>query len=82
MYHFIPGAYVPITMEGNLVVDRVLASCYASCPHDLVHIVAAPIQWFPKVIKWLFGYDNGSLAYVSVALQLGSWLLADGTLNM
>ena len=25
-----PGAYAPITMEGNIVVDGVLASCYAS----------------------------------------------------
>ena len=69
-------------MEGNIIVDCVLASCYTSCHHDLVQIVPAPIQWFPEVIKWIFGDDNGSLAYVSDALQLGNWLLPDGTLCM
>ena len=82
MYYSILGAYVPLTMEGNLVVERILASCYASCHHDLVHIVGAPIQWFPEVIKWIFGDDNGSMAYVDVGLQLGNWLLPYGTQNM
>ena len=82
MYYFIPGTYVPLTMEGNIVVDRVLASCYASCHYDLVQIVAGPIQWFPEVIKWIFGDDNGSLAFINVALHFANWLVPDGTLNM
>ena len=28
------GAYVPLTMEGKIVVEGVLASCYASIHHE------------------------------------------------
>ena len=34
----IPGAFTPVTMEGNIIVDGVLTSCYASASHDLAHI--------------------------------------------
>ena len=44
-------------MEGNIVVDGVLASCYASCHHDLNHIGALPIQLFPKIMEWIFGEE-------------------------
>ena len=43
---YILGTYVPLTEEGNIVVDGVLASCYASFDHDLAHITMAPIQLF------------------------------------
>ena len=62
-------------MEENLVVDNVLASCYDSCPHDLNYIVMASTNWFPEVIEWLFGDDNGCLAFVGVLLELGNWAL-------
>ena len=78
----VPGAYVPLTVEGNLVVDGILASCYASCHHDLVHIAAVPVQWFPEVIEWLFGDDNKFLAYVNILNDLGNWVLSDEMLNM
>ena len=31
------GAYTPVTVEGNIAVDGVLASCYAFADHDLAH---------------------------------------------
>ena len=37
------GAYTPLTKEGNIVVDGVLASCYAFSNHDLAHTAMAPI---------------------------------------
>ena len=37
------GAFVPLTMKGNIVVDGVLASCYASFDHDLAHFVMTPM---------------------------------------
>ena len=72
---YILGAYVPLTEEGNIVFDGVLASCYASFDHDLAHITMAPIQWFPEIIEGIFGKEKGSLAYVNIAKELGRWLL-------
>ena len=33
------GAYVPLTEDGNILVDGVLASCYASFDHGLAHLI-------------------------------------------
>lgn len=62
-------------MEGNIVVDGVLASCYASTYHDIAHIVMMPIRWFPWVIKWIFGDDNGMLAFVNILEYVGRSVL-------
>ena len=59
-------------MEGTIVVDGVLASCYAFPNHDLAHIGMMPITWFPEVMQWLLGVEDG---YVKVAEMLGTWLL-------
>ena len=67
----ISGAYVPLTKEGNIVIDGVLASCYASFDHDLSHFATAPIQWFPKMIEWIFGDENGVSNFVQIAKYLG-----------
>ena len=45
-----PGAFVPLTVEGTIVVDGVLASCYASFDHDWAHLLTTPFRWLP----WLF----------------------------
>ena len=83
IYHLLifPGAYVPLTMEGNIIVDGVLASCYASFHHDLAHIAMTPIRWFPGVIEWIFGEKNGSSVYVDLVGDLGRWLLPHGLQN-
>ena len=69
------GAHVPLTMEGNIVVDGILASCYPSCDHDLAHIGMSPIQFFPTIMEWIFGEDNGSSTYVNIVNDLGEWVL-------
>ena len=57
-------------MEGNLMVDGVLASCYASFPdHYMAHFTMALIRWFPKLIHWIFGEDNESPVYVEITEQ-------------
>ena len=57
--------------EGNIVVDGVLASCYASGDHDFEHIMTAPVQWFPKIIEWIFGNDGERPSYINMADDLG-----------
>ena len=69
------GTYVPLTMEGNILVDNVLASCYASTYHDIAHIVLAPMQWFPQMTQWIFGDDYGFQAYVDILGNVGRLIL-------
>ena len=72
------GMYVPLTTEGNIVVDGILASCYASSDHDLAHIGMKPIQWFPELMQWIFGNDGGLGTYAITANQLGRLILPFG----
>ena len=46
-------------MEGNIVVDGVLSSCYDFFDHDLVHFAMMPIQRFPDILGLTFGEENG-----------------------
>ena len=65
------GAYVPLTEEGNIMVNGVLASCYASFDHNLAHVVMAPLQWFPEMMQLIFGEQNGSPVFVDIVKYLG-----------
>ena len=67
----LPGAYVPITKEGNILVDGVLTSCYADFDHDLAHLTMTPMQWFPEIIDGILGDGTGFPAYVRIARELG-----------
>ena len=68
-------------MEGNIIVDGILASCYASSYHDLVHIVTAPVQWFPEAIEWIFGYDNDFHVYAYIVNDLVNWISSAEIVN-
>ena len=51
-----PGAYAPFTMEGKVIVDGVLTSCYADIiDHDVAHFTMTPIQRFTELMNWIFG---------------------------
>ena len=69
------GAYVPMTVEGTIVVDGVLASCYGSYDHAVGHFMMTPIGWFPYITESIFGVGKGSPVYVNMACDLGEWLL-------
>ena len=50
------GIYAPLTREGNIVVDSVVASCYALISdHELAHSAFAPIRWLSYAREWIFG---------------------------
>ena len=72
------GAYVPVTMEGNIIIDGVLSSCYASTSHDLAHITMTPLRWFSWIMDWVFGVDNGSSVYVKVVEDFGRMVVPHG----
>ena len=69
------GFYAPMTSDGNIVVDGVLASCYGSFDHDLAHISMMPIQCFPQTMEWIFGVDILSPDYVNFLQDIGQWVL-------
>ena len=60
------------------MVDGVLASCYAECPHDLAHLAIKHWQRFSLVMEWIFGNDPGYISYVGSAKQLGKLILPNG----
>ena len=70
------GAYTPVTKEGNILVDGVLASCYSFVDdHELAHIGMMPVRWFPEIVQWAFGDDDGYLIFAETAKQLHESLL-------
>lgn len=55
------GIYAPLTREGNIVVNSIVASCYAVISdHDMAHISFAPVRWFSYLSEWLFGLKSNS----------------------
>ena len=71
------GAYVPVTVEGNIIVDGVLASCYGITDHDLAHIVISPLRLIPGIMEWIFGQEGGAQVYMNAWRELGSLIAPD-----
>ena len=42
----LPDAYAPLTLEGTLVVNDIVVSCYGTYTHSSVHLIMAPRRWF------------------------------------
>ena len=58
-------------MEGNIVVDGVLASCYGIFDHDLGHIAMTPMRWFPRMMNWMFGSESEVHGSLEMAMYIG-----------
>ena len=71
------GAFVPLTMEGKIMVDEVLASCYPSADHDILHNGLVLARYFPEVISWIFGEDNGFSNYIKVIEYFQKWIITN-----
>lgn len=77
------GSYAPVTVQGTMVVDQVLASCYAVIEdHNLAHWALAPVRFAYWVSSFLFSsqpqasaQNDGVHWYSKILYQLGTWLL-------
>ncbi|XP_042366537.1 sonic hedgehog protein A [Plectropomus leopardus] len=77
------GSFAPITVQGTVVVDQVLASCYAVIEdHELAHWALAPVRLAHWVSSLLFSsqprvsaQNDGVHWYSKILYQLGTWLL-------
>ena len=62
-------------MEGTILVDKVLASCYAHAPdHNLAHFGMIPLRCFPEIMQWILGEDIEFPVYVKIVDDLGNWV--------
>ncbi|XP_037311145.2 sonic hedgehog protein [Pungitius pungitius] len=77
------GSFAPVTVQGTVVVDQVLASCYAVIEdHDLAHWALAPVRLAHWVSSLLFrsqpragAQSDGVHWYSKVLYRVGTWLL-------
>ncbi|KAM4608889.1 indian hedgehog signaling molecule a [Polymixia lowei] len=70
------GLYAPLTQHGSIVVDGVLASCYAAVnQHHLAHWVLAPLRFFHGLIGPSEPQTDGLHWYPRVLQRLGKMLL-------
>ena len=67
-------------MEGNIVVDEVLASCYASSDHDLVHSATILVRYFPEWTTWIFGEENGFSTQIEIMQNFHKWYMPNNHL--
>ncbi|XP_016129193.1 tiggy-winkle hedgehog protein [Sinocyclocheilus grahami] len=78
------GSYAPVTAHGTIIVDRVLASCYAVIEsHEWAHWAFAPVRLSHKLMTWLSPardsnvtfQEDGIHWYSDMLFHIGSWLL-------
>ncbi|XP_029979015.1 sonic hedgehog protein [Sphaeramia orbicularis] len=77
------GSFAPVTVQGTVVVDEVLASCYAVIQdHDLAHWALAPVRlayWVSTLFSSspppVSAQKDGVHWYSKILYQLGTWLL-------
>ncbi|XP_068185422.1 indian hedgehog B protein-like [Antennarius striatus] len=73
------GLYAPLTQHGSIVVNGVLASCYAAVDnHHLAHWVLAPLRFFYSLMGPSEPQTDGLHWYASLLQRLGQMLLDAG----
>lgn len=73
------GLYAPLTQHGSIVVNGVLASCYAAVDnHHLAHWVLAPLRFFYSLMGPSEPQTDGLHWYPWLLQKLGLMLLDAG----
>lgn len=73
------GLYAPVTGSGSIVVNGVLASCYAALDsHRLAHWVLAPLRFFYSLMGPSEAQSDGLHWYPRLLQRLGRTLLDSG----
>ena len=68
--HNFLGAYTPLTSEGNIIVDGILASCYADVnDHAVAHLEMILMRKFATVVEWVFGDDIGFSVFAKTLIH-------------
>ncbi|KAM9308032.1 sonic hedgehog protein [Gastrophryne carolinensis] len=87
------GAFAPVTSHGTVVVNGVLASCYAVIEeHSWAHLAFAPLRFAFKLFSYFplrehyhppptYLQPEGIHWYSQVLLQLGRWVLDNDSLH-
>lgn len=76
------GAFAPLTQQGTLVVDGVVASCYAAVQqHALAHGAFGPLRMLHRWTGSSGGHSHGLHWYARLLHWLGGWVLQPGSLH-
>ncbi|XP_048123132.1 sonic hedgehog protein A isoform X3 [Alosa alosa] len=86
------GSFAPVTAQGTIVVDHVLASCYAVIEnHNLAHWALMPLRLGYHLSTLLLpkdhtnsnatGQEDGIHWYSKLLYQMGTWLLDSHALH-
>ena len=57
-------------MQGTIMVDRILASWYASVDHNLAHFGMTPLRLFLWMLEKIYGNNNGFQGFAVIAEQM------------
>ena len=78
------GIFAPLTVEGTVVVDSIVSSCYANViDHELAHMAFAPLRYVYSTVPSLLQHKSGSDFhwYVDFLLTVGSYLLDEAQVD-